>query len=120
MPAHGAARRSRRAAEEGHASFAHAHAAISTGIRQVEPPRHNVTNQDATSQCKREACADRITGNGTEPKVARNEPTPAPGAELNTPRDASRAEVEVSAAHRVNSNGCVRMSRQQPRESKPR
>src|SRR5699024_7666836 len=97
MPAHGAARRSRRAAEEGHASFAHAHAAISTGIRQVGPPRRNVTNQDATSQCKREACAGHITANGTAQKAARNEPTPAPGAALSTPPGASSNAKRDSA-----------------------
>ena len=97
MPAHGAARRSRRAAEEGHASFAHAHAAISTGIRQVGPPRHNVTNQDATSQCKREACAGHITANGTAPKVVGNEPTPAPDVVLSTPHGASPKGMEGSA-----------------------
>ena len=109
MPAHGAARRSRRAAEEEHASFAHAHAATATGIRHVKPPRHDVTNQDAASQCKREACADRTTAYGTAPKVARNEPTPAPGAALSTPHGAGRAEAEHSVRSHANSYGCEQM-----------
>ena len=97
MPAHGAARRSRRAAEEGHASFAHAHAAISTGIGQVEPPRHDVTSQAVVSQCKREACAGHITANGTAPKVARSEPTPVSDAGRSTPHGASPKGMEGSA-----------------------
>ena len=109
MPAHGAARRSRRAAEEGHASFAHAHAAISTGTGQVEPPRHNVANRDAASQCKREACADRTTGNGTEPKAARNEPTPAPDVVLSTPHGVSPRGMEGSVRATASSYGCAQM-----------
>ena len=101
MPARGAARRSRRAAEEGHASFAHEHAVISTGIRRAEPPRHNVTNQGAASQCKREACADHITANGTAPKVVGSEPTPAPDAVLNTPHGASPKGMEGSVQQTV-------------------
>ena len=97
MPAHGAARRSRRAAEEGHASFAHAHAAISTGIGKVEPPRHDVTSQAVVSQCKREACAGHITANGTAPKVVGNEPTPAPDVVLSTPPGASCSAKRDSA-----------------------
>ena len=102
MPAYGAARRSRRAAEEEHASIAHAHAAISTGIRQVEPPRHDVTNRDAVSQCKREACAGHTTANGTAPKAARNEPTPASDAVLSTPHGASPKGMEGSVRATVN------------------
>ena len=97
MPAHGAARRSRRAAEEGHASFAHEHAVISTGIRRAEPPRHDVTSQAVVSQCKREACAGHITANGTAPKVARSEPTPASDAGRSTPHGASPKGMEGSA-----------------------
>ena len=96
MPAHGAARRSRRAAEEGHASFAHAHAAISTGIGKVEPPRHDVTSRAVVSQCKREACAGHITANGTAPKVVGNEPTPAPDVVLSTPHGVSPRGMEGS------------------------
>ena len=109
MPAYGAARRSRRAAEEEHASIAHAHAAISTGIRQVEPPRHDVTNRDAVSQCKREACAGHTTANGTAPKAARNEPTPAPAAGTSTPHGASQRGTEGSVAYRANNYGCGQM-----------
>ena len=84
MPAYGAAR-----TKAPELSIAHAHAATATGIRHAKPPLHDVTSRDAASQCNREACADRITGNGTAPKAARNEPTPAPDAVLSTPHGAS-------------------------------
>ena len=101
MPAYGAAR-----TKAPELSTAHAHAARSTGTRQENPPRHDVTNQGAASQCKREACAGHITANGTAPKAAKSEPTPAPDAALNTPRDVSRAEAEHSARSHANSYGC--------------
>ena len=109
MPAHGAARRSRRAAEEEHASFAHAHAATATGIRHAKPPLHDATSRDAASQCNREACADRITGNGTAPKAARNAPTPVQDVVLNMSPSASRKVAEGSVAHRANNYGCGQM-----------
>src|SRR5699024_1745744 len=93
MPAYGAAK-----TKAPELSTAHAHAAISTGIRQVGPLRHDVTNQDATSQCKREACAGHTTARGTAPKAARNEPTPAPGAALSTPPGAS-SNAKRDSAH---------------------
>ena len=94
MPAYGAAK-----TKAPELSTAHAHAAISTGIRQVGPPRHDVTSRAVISQCRREACAGHITGNGTAPKVVGSEPTLVPDAELNTPpgarcnakRDSARA-----------------------------
>ena len=113
MPAYGAAK-----TKAPELSIAHAHAAISTGTRQAEPPRHNVTSQGATSQCKREACVGHITANGTAPKVVGNEPTPAPDVVLNTPRDASRKVAEGSAAYRVSSYGCEQMRLRRPESFK--
>ena len=79
MPAYGAAK-----TKAPELSIAHAHAARSTGTGQAEPPRHNVTNQAVVSQCKREACADPITGNGTAPKAASLSLTTAHAAGKNT------------------------------------
>ena len=91
MPAYGAAK-----TKAPELSTAHAHAATATGIRHVKPPLHDVTSRDAASQCNREACADRITGNGTAPKAARNEPTPVPDAGRSTPHGASLKGMEGS------------------------
>ena len=60
MPAYGAAK-----TKAPELSIAHAHAARSTGTGRAGPPRHNVTSQDAASQCRRVACADHITARGT-------------------------------------------------------
>ena len=84
MPAYGAAKT--KAPEP---SIAHAHAATATDTRHVKPPRHDVANQGAASQYRREACADRTMGNGTALKAAKSEPTLVPDAELNTPPGAS-------------------------------
>ena len=92
MPAYGAVK-----TKAPELNIAHAHAARSTGTGQVEPPRHNVTNQGAASQCKREACAGHITANGTAPKVVGNEPTPASDAGRSTPHGASPKGMEGSA-----------------------
>ena len=92
MPAYGAAK-----TKVPELSIAHAHAATATGIRHAKPPLHDVTSRDAASQCNREACADRITGNGTAPKAARNEPIPARGVALSTPPGASSNAKRGSA-----------------------
>src|SRR5699024_6747449 len=92
MPAYGAAKTKAPAL-----STAHAHAARSTGTGQENPPRHAVTSRAVISQCRREACAGHITGNGTAPKAAKSEPTPVPDAELNTPPSASRKAKRDSA-----------------------
>src|SRR5699024_5149158 len=91
MPAYGAAK-----TKAPELSIAHAHAAISTGIRQVEPPRHNVANQGAASQCKREACVGHITAHGTAPRAVGSEPTPASDAGRSTPHGVSPRGMEGS------------------------
>src|SRR5699024_6564529 len=106
MPAYGAAK-----TKAPELSTAHAHAARSTGTRHVKPPRHDVTSRAAISQCRREACAGHITGNGTAPKVVGNEPTLVQDVVLNMSPSASRKVAEGSVAHRANSCGCVQTKR---------
>src|SRR5699024_4661033 len=84
MPAYGAAK-----TKVPELSTAHAHAARSTGTGKENPPRHDVTSRAVISQCRREACAGHITGNGTAPKVVGNAPTLVQDVVLNTPPGAS-------------------------------
>src|SRR5699024_688859 len=104
MPAYGAAK-----TKAPELSIAHAHAVTATDIRHVKPPLHDATSRDAASQCRREACAGHTTAHGTAPKAARNEPTPAPDAELNTPPGASSNAKRDSARATANSYGCEQM-----------